>query len=220
MLQLLKDNHRYKETIFLGSISLMCFSFSIIRTLYSHTEMFLFLNWNLFLAFIPWVFTSIVVTRPRIQNSKIKMLLVLVTWLLFFPNAPYILTDLFHLKSDSTMPIWFDLILILSFAWVGLFFGFLSLWDIERITKNHIGVTFSKMLSAGLLFIAGFGIYIGRYLRWNSWDIVSSPFNLISEVGSHIIFPFQHPTTWGLTLFMGAFLNIAYWSFRFIGNRK
>ena len=79
-------------------LSLFCFSFSVARCIYSETKAFLFLNWNLFLAFIPWVLTTWLIIQPKIQKHKIAFGLIICFWLLFFPNAPYILTDLFHLK--------------------------------------------------------------------------------------------------------------------------
>jgi uncharacterized membrane protein len=218
MLKLLKDHNRLNETFFLGTLTLISFSLSIIRLMFSGTFGFLFLNWNLFLAFIPWLFTSAAILIPRIQKSKLTISIMLLSWLLFFPNAPYILTDLYHLRFTSAVPIWFDLILILSFAWTGLLFGFLSLLDLEKLLFKNSKL--SCILSVVFIFIASFGIYLGRYLRWNSWDIISEPLHLLFDIGDRIINPFAHPRTWGVTLFMGLFLNIIYWSFKFISKRK
>jgi uncharacterized membrane protein len=220
MLKNLKEKNRLNETLFLGALSLFCFGLSLFRIVYTDTKLFLFLNWNLFLAFIPWALTSLAIIKPNIQKRKISIVLLLASWLLFFPNAPYILTDLFHLTYKSTMPIWFDLVLILSFAWTGLLFGFLSLWDIEKILSKYIKRAYVTFISIALLFIGSFGIYVGRYLRWNSWDIISEPFELIYDIGDRIINPFEHPRTWGMTLFMGLFLNVIYWSLRLIRKRK
>jgi uncharacterized membrane protein len=187
--------------------------------MYTDTKVFLFLNWNLLLAFIPWALTSLVIIRPRLQKSKLVLFVLLGSWLLFFPNAPYILTDLFHLRLKSSMPIWFDLILILSFAWTGLLFGFLSLWDIEKILQNYMRKTYVLLSSIGLLFIGSFGIYVGRFLRWNSWDILTEPLHLMYDIGDRFINPFDHPRTWGMTIFMGIFLNMIYLSFRLIRTR-
>jgi len=219
MLKRLKEYNKLYETVFMGGLTLLCFAFSIFRVTYSDTKTFLFLNWNLFLAFIPWLLSSIAIIKPSIQKRGIVIFLLLGTWLLFFPNAPYILTDLFHLKTISSMPIWFDLILILSFTWTGLLFGFLSLWDIEYILSKHINQKVVRCISAMLLFLGSFGIYLGRYLRWNSWDIMKDPFRLFYDIGDRIINPFEHPRTWGMTLFMGLFLNIIYWSFHLVQNR-
>jgi len=220
MYKQLLEHHRLRETMFMGFLSIACFSFSIFRFIYSDTKLFLFLNWNLFLAFIPWLFTSILVIYPGIHKNKLVIAILLLSWLLFFPNAPYILTDLFHLRLESTMPIWFDLVLILSFAWTGLLFGFMSLWDIEFILGSKVNKKLLPVLSSILLFLGSFGIYLGRYLRWNSWDILQEPFKLFYDIGDNLINPFRHPRTWGMTIFMFLFLSMIYWSFRFVKNRR
>lgn len=220
MLKTLKETKRLNETLFLVVITFFCFGVSLFRFVYTDTKVFLFLNWNLFLAFIPWALTSLVIMKPKLQNSRLTLIVLLVSWLLFFPNAPYILTDLFHLRLQSSMPIWFDLILILSFAWTGLLFGFLSLWDIEKILQNFMKRTHVIIVSIGLLFIGSFGIYVGRFLRWNSWDILTEPFKIMYDISDRFLNPFEHPRTWGMTIFMGIFLNIIYLSFRLIRKRK
>ncbi|MEZ4918546.1 MAG: DUF1361 domain-containing protein [Saprospiraceae bacterium] len=219
MLNALKETKRLNESVFLAALTLFCFGASLFRFMYTDTKVFLFLNWNLLLAFIPWALTSLVIIRPRLQKSKLVLFVLLGSWLLFFPNAPYILTDLFHLRLKSSMPIWFDLILILSFAWTGLLFGFLSLWDIEKILQNYMRKTYVLLSSIGLLFIGSFGIYVGRFLRWNSWDILTEPLHLMYDIGDRFINPFDHPRTWGMTIFMGIFLNMIYLSFRLIRTR-
>jgi len=118
------------------------------------------------------------------------------------------------------MPIWFDLVLILSFAWVGLLFGFMSLWDIENILSQMIDKRLMPLITLGLLFLGSFGIYLGRYLRWNSWDIIREPFELFYDISDTLINPFGHARTWGMTLFMFIFLSMIYWSFRFIKKRS
>jgi uncharacterized membrane protein len=226
----LKKAKRLNETVLLFAFSTLCLVLSVIRVFASATPTFLFLNWNLFLAFIPWALSSLLIIYPKLQEKKLAVITLLGTWLLFFPNAPYILTDLFHLKHVVSMPMWFDLLLILSFAWVGLLFGFMSLWDIEKILKQYLIKSRLKGLlryrfsvpifSSVLLFIGSFGIYLGRYLRWNSWDIIAEPFALIYDIGDRFVNPFEHPRTWGVTLLMGLFLNLVYWSLRLIKYRK
>jgi len=214
------EKTRLNETIFMAVLTVFCFAFSMLRFVYTDTKMFVFLNWNLFLAFIPWSLTTLLILKPRLCKSKICLFAVMGVWLLFFPNAPYILTDLFHLRLNLAMPMWFDLVLVLSFAWTGLLFGFLSLWDIEQFLSRFVKRKYVTLLSITLLFLGSFGIYLGRYLRWNSWDIISQPFALMYDIGSRIINPFAHPRAWGMTILMGIFLNILYWSFRLIRNRK
>ena len=220
MYKQLRDFGRLNESLFLGSLTFMCFAFSIFRFVYTDTKVFLFLNWNLFLAFLPWLFSTILVIYPKLQQNKLGLIALVCSWLLFFPNSLYILTDLFHLQLETSMPKWFDLVLILSFAWTGLMFGFMSLWDIEKIIGNRIRKNLMPMVSFSLLFLGSFGIYLGRYLRWNSWDIIREPFNLFYDIGDRILKPFQHKGTWGMTLFMFIFLSMIYWSFRLIKKRS
>lgn len=214
MVELLKKYHRLHLTILLIVMSIISFSMSVFRVFLSHSDMFLFLNWNLFLAFIPWFFSTIILVKPNLHGRKLLILLLLLIWLLFFPNAPYILTDLFHLTEELSMPIWFDLIMILAFAWTGLLFGFVSLFNIELFMKKYISKRLVPVISVFLLFLGSFGIYLGRYLRWNSWDIISEPYALIYSIGDKIINPFSHPKAWGMTLLMGVLLNMIYWSLK------
>jgi len=129
----LKTANRWNETVFMGTLSLICAALYGARVFLCGELTFFFLNWNLFLAFIPWVLTTALIIHPRLQARKAVVGAAALLWLLFFPNAPYILTDLFHLRHREGIPVWFDLMMILSFAWTGLLFGFLSLWNIERI---------------------------------------------------------------------------------------
>lgn len=220
MFRLLREKGRLSESLFLATATILCFSISVFRFTISDTKMFLFLNWNLFLAFLPWAFTTAAIVFPKLRKSKIITIGVMAAWLLFFPNAPYILTDLFHLRINSDMPIWFDLALILTFAWTGLLFGFMSLWDIEVLLEKFINKKLIPIISVLLLFLGSFGIYVGRYLRWNSWDIIQEPYRLVYDIGHRVINPLEHPRTWGMTIFMGVFLNLIYWSLRLIRKRK
>jgi len=219
MFSFLKSYNRYNETLFLGISSVLCFAFSLFRLFYTDSTLFLFLNWNLFLAFIPWLLTSMVIIRPGLRKNRLVLFMIIALWLLFFPNAPYILTDLFHLRISRGMPLWFDLVLILSFAWTGLLFGLFSLMDIEKMLGSSLHPGFRIAASTILLFIGSFGIYVGRFLRWNSWDIIREPLQLVYEIGDRIVNPLSHLGTWGMTLFMGVFLNMVYWSFRVIRSK-
>lgn len=168
----LKEAGRYKMTSLLLLMTSFCVALSIVRYSITGTKLFMFLNWNLFLAIVPWTISTMLI----LKNSKtiLPLVLLVVVWLFFFPNSPYILTDLFHLKARKTAPIWFDFVLIFSFAWTGLMFGFVSLIDIITLMKKRIGNFTVNIITILFLFISSFGIYLGRYLRWNSWDILQN----------------------------------------------
>ncbi len=215
MIRKLKEYDRLNITILLILLCLFSFTLTVFRVYYSRTLEFLFLNWNLFLAFIPWFLSSVIILF-NLKKNKILLTLLLITWILFFPNSPYILTDLFHLGKSQHAPVWYDLILILSFAGTGLLLGFMSLMDIEKILSSYLNKWKIAFSIVAFLFLTGFGVYIGRYLRWNSWDIVSSPVPLFSDIFYRVIHPYSNQKAWALTLLIGVLLNLLYFSFKFI----
>jgi uncharacterized membrane protein len=201
-------------------MSIFSATLSFIRIYFTGSPLFLFLNWNLFLAFIPWALTTYIQLKPHILKNKFALTSIVATWLLFFPNAPYIVTDLFHLRLSTAAPLWFDTVLIMSFSWAGLVFGFVSLMDIESLISNRLSPLVKQLTISSLLFLSAFGIYLGRFLRWNSWDILRDPMHLFSDIGNRILNPVDHPTTWGVTLLMGLLLNMMYWTIRSLSVSK
>lgn len=176
---------------------------------------FAFLIWNLILAAIPFVISTFMISF----ESKIKaagLFLLLACWLVFFPNAPYILTDFFHLRQRPDVPLWFDLMVILSAAWNGLILGLLSLLDMQHIITKRFSKLTGWLFVTVSLFLCGFGIYIGRYLRWNSWDIVTNPVALGYDLIERIADPVLHPRTLGVTVLYMLFLFIVFAFFRLL----
>lgn len=218
MILKLKERNRLNITILLIVMSVFSLGLSVFRFFLTDSKMFLFLNWNLFLAFIPWLTSTLIIVNA--YHKKLHLVLLIIFWLLFFPNSPYILTDLFHLRISSAAPIWYDLIVILSFAWTGLLFGFISLMDIEELLKKYFERKTIILFTITFLFLGAFGIYLGRFLRWNSWDIVSNPFGLFNDIYDRIVNPFSHPRTWGVTVLMGTLLNMMYFSLKFVKSAK
>ncbi|MBO9658928.1 MAG: DUF1361 domain-containing protein [Chitinophagaceae bacterium] len=171
---------------------------------------YLFLIWNLFLAVIPYLVSEWLSTRVRIMENRFSLLLVLIGWLVFIPNAFYIITDLFHLHEFNDVPAWFDLLLIFSFAWNGLLFGLLSVRRIESILQAVTGRSFSLLFVFFVMWLNAFGIYIGRYLRFNSWDIVSKPFSLFSDLMDIILDPLKYRMDWGMVFVYATFMTVLY----------
>lgn len=208
MIRKLKCNKRFEITLLLILMTLFCFSLSLFRYYISETKVFLFLNWNLFLAWIPFFISSfLVIFKIR---SKLSLVVAITVWILFFPNSPYILTDLFHLRSRNAVPIWYDLVVILSYAWTGLFCGFISLLDIEKLLSDYFKKPTINIITVLFLFLTSFGVYLGRFLRWNSWDVLSNPFGLFNDVLVRIVYPMDYTKTWGVTVLMGVMLNFMY----------
>lgn len=140
MIEELKRAGRLELTQLLAGMAVFCFALSVFRYSVTHSRLFLFLNWNLFLAFLPWAASTFVVLKSGLRKNRAAMAVMILAWILFFPNSPYILTDLFHLQERRSIPMWFDLVLN----------------------------------------------------------------------------PFSHSRTWGVTLFMGALLNMMFWTIKMI----
>lgn len=185
------------------------------RVVYTGHFTFLFLLWNLFLAAVPLYLGNKLQTVP---NKYIGWLYAAL-WLLFFPNAMYIVTDLFHLKQRNDIPLWYDLLTLLSSALNGIIMGFLSL---RKVEKWMLGFISRKHLSAiifSLLLLCGYGIYLGRYERWNSWDIVAQPTSLLYHMGHHIIHPFRNIDIWILSTAFAIWMYLLYSYFPKITSR-
>lgn len=171
---------------------------------------YLFLVWNLFLAFIPFAITQWLPGSDRFAQRKIRMAIILLVWLLFIPNSFYILTDLFHLDKFDTAPKWFDLLLIFSFAWNGIVLGIVSIRRTEVILESISGRRFSLFIIFIVMWLNAFGIYIGRYLRFNSWDIIAQPFSLFKEMFEVLFHPLRNKMEWGMIAVYAVFMTVLY----------
>lgn len=143
-----------------------------------------FLIWNLFLAWLPLVFALYAVGLYRKHEGLTWPFLTFgVTWLLFFPNAPYICTDIIHLSYSFRAHFWVDMVLILTCAFTGLVLGFVSLYAMQSVVGRAYGFAWSWVFVAAVAAVSGIGIYIGRFLRFNSWDVIAQPLALYKGVG-------------------------------------
>lgn len=158
----------FKQLVY--SFAVFAIALCTLRIMKTDTPAYIFLIWNLFLAFIPWWISSYFKSRQRLSWKSLPLL---VLWLLFLPNAPYILTDLFHLKHRPPIPLWFDLVLILSFAFLGLLVCYRSLKDMIGLFRSYMRPGLVVALTYGIFWIMSFGLYLGRFLRFNSWDVIN-----------------------------------------------
>ncbi len=152
------------------------------RAIYSGELKSLYLIWNLFLAWIPLA-TALPLYAMQARNERRPLATGALgtVWFLFFPNAPYLVTDLVHLRYRAPVPYWFDIIMVAAFVLTGLFLGYLSLYLVQEIVRHRAGHAASWAFVAGMLGLSSFGIYLGRFLRWNSWDVILSPGDLIED---------------------------------------
>jgi uncharacterized membrane protein len=194
----------------LGLASAFCVALLVARWIYSDPGAYRFLAWNLFLAWIPVVAAAAVHDMQR-RGTQVRRLLPLgVLWLLFLPNAPYLLTDLIHLGSRNDAPLWFDLVLFSAFAWTGTLLGYLALYLMQVVVRRAVGNVWSWIFVGTSLLATSFGIYLGRSLRWNSWALVTNPVPLLSDVWARVSDPFAHPRSFGMTVALTALLSVLY----------
>lgn len=195
------------------SLVTVALTFSIIslmvRIKLNKSFFYLFLVWNVFLATIPYAITMYLNTKQKL--SKLKLGFWFLVWLAFLPNAPYIVTDLIHLKESNYHLMWLDILVVLSFAMSGLFLFYLSVLDMQQLISQKFKRIPIPFFTITLMFLCGFGVYLGRFLRYNSWEIISNPQVLISDIFEIITSPFQNVTAWLFTLGFGGFLLVGYW---------
>lgn len=171
----------------------------------------LYLVWNLFLAWMPLIFALTAVCIAQTSPQRRGWFLSAATaWLLFFPNAPYILTDLIHLGSKAHSRYWTDLVMILLFALIGLVLGFLSLFLMQRLVARRYGWPAGWLFVSVVATLSGFGIYAGRFFRWNSWDVVSNPVDLITDTGNWLLSIPHSPRVIVIPVLFATLLFIAY----------
>ena len=206
------ERHEWKNDI--NGLLLTSGAFSVLlllaRIAYTGRFTFGFLVWNLFLATVPYFLSTWMEKIPEWTASRKRFIPVFIAWLLIIPNSFYILTDLFHLHIGGAAPLWYDLLLIVSFAWNALVMGILSVRHMEK------KVAFFWPRLPGWLFLLpvmalnAFGVYIGRYLRFNSWDVISNPFRLVMDIADIALHPLQYKGAWGMVVCFSFFLSILY----------
>jgi uncharacterized membrane protein len=207
---------RFKLNALLFASAALGIAMVFVRVHFSGTLSYTFLFWNLFLAVIPFGISSLLV---RFRTPAFVFYPVAALWLLFFPNAPYVLTDLIHLRP-VVVPLWYDLLLLLSFAWTSLMFGFVSLSDMQQLVKQRFNAVTGWLFACGALLLGSFGIYLGRFLRWNSWDIITEPQKLAWDIVERLANPLEHLGTYGFTVLLTAFLLLAYLMMQYFRPRE
>jgi uncharacterized membrane protein len=193
------------------SLSMLAF-----RILFTGSMHFAFLVWNLFLAFIPLAISSMIIKKSYL--NWLQYLLSGLLWLLFLPNAPYIITDFIHLDGNAPVPHWFDLMLILSFAWNGIFYWLITMFHFNRIINKSLHPTLKTAINHMIILLTSIGVYLGRYGRFNSWDVFFEPIGILRSVTYMIFHPFHFPAFYGMTITVYFFLVLVFSFFLKVGQ--
>jgi uncharacterized membrane protein len=185
--------HRYSISVFLllNIACAVCVTLVFARVAYSDSSRHMGLVWNLFLAWIPFMlayFAHAVSWRKATLYLVIPIIAFL--WLIFFPNAPYMLTDLQDLaRKASGAPLWYDVIIVVWSSWTGTLLGVISLYLMQDIIIRRFGRLAGWIFVFIISALSSFGIYIGRFVRLNSWDILQNPTETAQEILGIIIDP-------------------------------
>ena len=204
-----------KRLIVVSTLLFWCFCMIVVRIDRTGSGYYRFLLTNLFLACIPLFLSTCLRIARRWELPRPIQFGVAGLWLLFLPNAPYILTDILHLTRASQAPAWYDLALLLSCAGTGLLVGYLSLIDVQTIVARSLGQTWSWIVALVSLVLSGFAIYLGRFLRWNSWDVLIDPTRLLA-ITNGLLRPWGQARPMAVTLIFGGILMLGYISLRIL----
>jgi uncharacterized membrane protein len=204
-----------RRLLVVGTLLCWCVFMIAVRIERTGSGYYRFLIANLFLASIPLFLSTVLLIGQRWRFHWTIKFLVFTLWLLFLPNAPYILTDILHLTRANQAPAWYDLALLLSCAGTGLIMGYLSLIDVQSIVARSFGSVVGWMFALVSLLLNGFAIYLGRFLRWNSWDVLIMPSRLFDIAGG-LLHPFSNTRALSVTCVFGVILALGYVSLRIL----
>ena len=188
------------------------------RVIYTDSGMHIYLLWNIFLAIIPYAISR------KFHKLKSMHLLpkttVFFIWLLFFPNAMYLVTDLVHVSEATLVPLWYDVILLFSASFLGVLLSYLSLKHLQKEIFQSRFSKYSISLTGFVILISSFGVYLGRFMRWNSWDIISNPFSLITNVVKHFVYPVSHYKAWVFTVLFSIVTAFLFYSIDILRQKE
>lgn len=174
-----------------------------------------FLGWNLFLAAVPVPLAAVVEAAGR-RGMGLTAGAGFVAWLLAFPNSPYLVTDLIHLREQPPIPLWFDALILVSAAVAGLLAGFVSLHLVHAAVTRRFGVWAGWTMATVVMGLSAFGVYLGRFVRLNSWDAFSRPRTLMYSVRSAVAVQ-DTPRAVLVTALFSAFLIVTYATIELLG---
>ncbi|MFL5145927.1 MAG: DUF1361 domain-containing protein [Microvirga sp.] len=204
------SRRRLVTVLGLVGMSLFCVALVLVRFGESGSTKFTGLIWNLFLAWIPFVLAVAAYDRWRRHGAGAMLVGLAALWLLFFPNAPYIVTDYVHLERTADAPYWYDAVTVSAFAWTGVLLGFASLFLVQTVVRQWRGVVSGWVFAAVALALGSLGIYLGRFLRLNSWDALEHPTVLPRILHTVARNPFAYQQAIGVTVLFTLALGFAY----------
>ncbi len=203
-----------RRILVFGALLAWCVALLLVRAVRANSLAFAFLAWNLFLAAVPAVAAWLFARAAKQRAAGPLQLLWFVVWLAFLPNAPYLVTDFLHFAPSPPVAPWYDLALLGSCTGTGLLLGYTSLADVQAVIARRFSERLGWGLAVAALLLSGFGIYLGRFLRWNSWDALANPLALLADIAQRLADPHSRPQVLGVTLVYGIALLLGYVALR------
>jgi len=177
----------------------------------------LYILWNVFLAFIPFIISLILIEFIYEKKlTKAFLLIGIFLWILFIPNAHYIITDLIHVGEVRQVPDIYDAFLLFSGALIGLFFGLYSLSHMEQIIKARFSNKIASIAMPIIFLLIGFGIYIGRFMRFNSWDFFSNYSTIFRSFNEIFLNKYNYIGVFVYTILFASFVYVSYKSWKYL----
>lgn len=166
---------------------------------------------NLLLAWLPVVFAWLLVQELKLRRWGSWQCIVLsLLWVVFLPNAWYVLTDYIHIQAFGQPGRVYDILMFSALSLSGMALGFASLCLVHKELIKRYGQVWSALWVGVVIFASSFAIYLGRELRWNTWDIIRDPSGLAITVSDRVVSPLDYPGTLSITLLFFVFLSTVY----------
>jgi len=193
--------------------------FNLLRIILWGKMSFVYILWNLFLALIPFVISLILLyLHKEGKLNKLIFIIGIIFWIIFLPNAPYLVTDLIHLGETKIVPIIYDTLLLFSSALLGVVLAFYSLSHIEEIVRKSLSKKKTILIMILIILLVSFGIYLGRFLRFNSWDIFVNHYALLKNIWEILSQMAGHAEVYLFTIMYSFFLFFSYQAWKEIGK--
>ena len=200
---------RYLKAI--GLVSALCVVMFVFRALVTGVTRFAFVPENLVLAWLALSFAWLLTQQLKLRRwASWQNIALSVLWLLFLPNAWYVLTDFVHVTASGQISQIYDIVMVSTLVFAGFALGFTSLFIIHKEFLKRWSKQQAHGAVAAILLLASFAIYLGRDLRWSTWDVIANPSGIILNVSDRVIDPFGHPRALNVTLLFFGLLSVLY----------
>jgi len=202
---------RFLQT--LGIFSALCLGLFVFRLLVTGVSRYWFVPENLLLAWLALFFGWVLVRQLQSRGWRNwRSLILTVLWLLFLPNAWYVMTDFIHVFDSGEISYLYDIAMITALTLTGFLLGFTSLFMVHRQLLKRLDIFSSALLIGAVILLTSFAIYLGRDLRWNTWDIFTNPSGLMLNITDRLINPFGYPRALNVTAILFVLISTIYFA--------